>query len=66
MPSLLYGGTDDLFATEMPAAAAAMPNAAFVPLEGLDHLQAFLRSDLTVPLVRAFLARGDTDQNGAE
>lgn len=57
MPCLLYGGTDDLFATEMPAAAAAMPNAEFVALEGLDHLQAFLRSDLIVPLVRAFLVR---------
>lgn len=63
MPCLLYGGTHDVFAAEMPAAAAAMPNAAFMPLAGLDHVQAFLRTDLIVPPARAFLQRVDAGRH---
>lgn len=48
----------------MPIAAAAMPNAAFVPLAGLDHVQAFLRADLVVPPAKAFLDRVGTAEQG--
>ena len=56
MPTLVYAGTLD---EPEPAARAAraMPDARFLALEGLDHPQAFRRSDLVLPHVRAFLDR---------
>jgi hypothetical protein len=33
-----------------------LPRGAFVPLDGLDHVQTFFRSDLLLPHVRRFLA----------
>lgn len=56
-PSLLLAGTREPFVAEMEATAAAMPNATFVPLDGLDHVQTFFRGDLVVPLATAFLDR---------
>jgi pimeloyl-ACP methyl ester carboxylesterase len=44
--------TDDV----MGDAAAAMPDASCVVLPGLGHINAFLRSDLTLPHVERFLA----------
>lgn len=38
-------------------AAERMPNASVRRLEGLDHLDAFIRSDLVIPFAMAFLAR---------
>ena len=55
-PTLIYAGTrDDPEPKER--AARLLPNATFVPLDGLDHAGAFGRSDLVLPHVRAFLTR---------
>ncbi|MGD9713272.1 MAG: alpha/beta fold hydrolase [Thermomicrobiales bacterium] len=58
VPTLLYAGTDDepQFARQT---AERMPNARFVPLEGLDHAHGFRRSDLVLPHVTTFLADVD-------
>jgi pimeloyl-ACP methyl ester carboxylesterase len=56
-PTLIYYGTDD-FPNRLPERAAAkMPNATVVALEGLNHAQAIRRSDLVLPHVEAFLDR---------
>jgi pimeloyl-ACP methyl ester carboxylesterase len=57
VPTLIYFGTDD-YPDRLPEQAAAqMPDAAVVTLEGLNHSQAFRRSELVLPHVRAFLNR---------
>ena len=54
-PTLIYYGTDD-YPDRLPERAAAkMPNATVVTLEGLNHSQAVRRSDLVLPHVEAFL-----------
>ena len=56
-PALIYYGTDD-YPDRLPdRAAAKMPNATVVALEGLNHTQAIRRSDLVLPHVVAFLDR---------
>jgi pimeloyl-ACP methyl ester carboxylesterase len=56
-PTLIYYGTED-YPDRLPErAAAAMPNATVVALEGLNHSQAIRRSDLVLPHVAAFLDR---------
>jgi pimeloyl-ACP methyl ester carboxylesterase len=56
-PTLIYYGTDD-YPDRLPERAAAkMPNATVVALEGLNHAQAIRRSDLVLPHVEAFLDR---------
>jgi pimeloyl-ACP methyl ester carboxylesterase len=56
-PTLIYYGTED-YPDRLPErAAAAMPNATVVALEGLNHAQAIRRSDLVLPHVMAFLDR---------
>ena len=56
-PALIYYGTDD-YPDRLPERAAAkMPNATVVALEGLNHAQAFRGSDLVLPHVVAFLDR---------
>jgi pimeloyl-ACP methyl ester carboxylesterase len=56
-PTLIYFGTDD-YPDRLPERAAAkMPNATVVALEGLNHSQAIRRSDLVLPHVEAFLDR---------
>jgi pimeloyl-ACP methyl ester carboxylesterase len=56
-PTLIYYGTDD-YPDRLPERAAAkMPNATVVALEGLSHSQAIRRSDLVLPHVVAFLDR---------
>jgi pimeloyl-ACP methyl ester carboxylesterase len=55
LPTLIYCGTDELHFEKSHRAAATMPNAMFVSLEGLNHAQAFRRSDLILPHVRTFL-----------
>jgi pimeloyl-ACP methyl ester carboxylesterase len=56
IPALLYAGTRDE-PERVERAARLMPDAAFVALEGLDHAQAFERSDLVLPHVLEFFAR---------
>jgi pimeloyl-ACP methyl ester carboxylesterase len=58
LPCLVYCGTedDDAGLERVREAAAAIPNATFVPLPGLDHVGAFRSSDIVVPYVRSFLS----------
>src|SRR5680860_85635 len=56
VPALLYvGGEDDPGPVER--AASIMPDATFLRLDGLNHGQAFRRSDLVLPHAHAFLHR---------
>lgn len=49
-PALLYAGTSD-GPDLAERASTLMPNANFVPLEGVDHAHAFRRADLMLPHV---------------
>jgi pimeloyl-ACP methyl ester carboxylesterase len=51
------GDDDQKWWARGQAAAAAMPDAQAVALEGLGHLQAFWRTDLSLPPIERFLAR---------
>lgn len=54
-PTLIYYGTEDNPDRLPEQAAALMPRASVVALEGLDHAQAIRRYDLVLPHVRRFL-----------
>jgi pimeloyl-ACP methyl ester carboxylesterase len=56
-PVMLLVGTEEPFADQAREAAELLPRGAYVPLQGLDHVQTFFRSDLVVPHVREFLAQ---------
>ncbi len=56
-PVMLLVGTEEPFAEQAREAAELLPRGTYVPLEGLDHVQAFFRSDLVLPYVQEFLAR---------
>jgi pimeloyl-ACP methyl ester carboxylesterase len=55
-PVMLLVGTEEPFAEQAREAAELLPRGVYVPLEGLDHVQTFFRSDLVLPHVREFLA----------
>ena len=55
VPTLLYCGDKDVFYSGAQRAAAEIPGARFVTLEGLDHLPAVLRSDRALPPIIDFL-----------
>jgi pimeloyl-ACP methyl ester carboxylesterase len=59
-PVMLLVGTEEPFAEQARAAAQLLPHGAYIPLQGLDHVQTFLRSDLVVPHVREFLASANS------
>ena len=63
-PVMLLVGTEEPFADHAREATGLLPRGVYVPLQGLDHLQTFFRSDLVVPHVREFLlgSRGDTQR----
>ena len=54
-PTLVYRAEGDDQAEFAAETAAAMPNARFVELPGLNHATALYRSDLVLPIVREFL-----------
>jgi pimeloyl-ACP methyl ester carboxylesterase len=56
-PAMLLVGTEEPFFDAVRAAAATMPDARFVPLEGFDHYQTFVRSDAVLPHAIPFLER---------
>ena len=56
MPCLLYAGTADPFARDLPRAAAALPHATAVLFGGCDHEGAFDNTAI-IPIVSAFLER---------
>lgn len=58
MPCLLYAGTEDCFAHDLPRAAAALPDARAVLFGGYDHGATFDNSEI-VPYVQSFLERLD-------
>ena len=56
LPTLIYCGDQDPPYESARQAADAMKNATFVSLTGLNHIDAFLESDLVVRHARDFLA----------
>ena len=58
-PVMLLVGTEEPFAGQGREAVGPLPHGAYVPLQGLDHVQTFFSSDLVLPHVREFLARAD-------
>ncbi|MDP6823672.1 MAG: hypothetical protein QF554_10310 [Dehalococcoidia bacterium] len=55
-PVLAYAGTEDSMYEPAARAAHEIPSATFISLEGLDHMQGFVRTDLVWPHVTEFLA----------
>jgi pimeloyl-ACP methyl ester carboxylesterase len=56
IPVMLLAGTEEPFVEQARQAAVLLPHGSFVPLEGLDHVQTFFRSDLILPQVERFIA----------
>ena len=54
LPCLLYAGDKDPFFPKAQASAQLIPGATFVPLPGLGHSEAFIRSDLVLPHFERF------------
>jgi pimeloyl-ACP methyl ester carboxylesterase len=59
MPCCLYAGEADPIFHEAKLASGRIPHAEFFSLPRLTHLPAFLRSDLVLPRVTAFLRSGE-------
>jgi pimeloyl-ACP methyl ester carboxylesterase len=57
LPVLIYCGDQDLAYEGAKRAAAALPNATFVSVPGLDHMAAIVNADEVLQEARAFLAR---------
>jgi pimeloyl-ACP methyl ester carboxylesterase len=56
LPCLLYAGDNDQPEHELEQRAArTMPNATFVSLPGMDHLDVYHQDDVVAPHVAAFL-----------
>lgn len=55
MPCLLFAGTADARYTKIKECTKSMPNAQFLSLSGLNHVETFLRADLLLPHLRRFL-----------
>jgi pimeloyl-ACP methyl ester carboxylesterase len=56
-PCCLYVGEADAMCADAERASGLIPDVQFFSLPGLNHLQAFVRSDLALPHVTAFLRR---------
>lgn len=59
-PTLLLVGTEEPFFDSVRAAAETMPDARFVPLDGFDHYQTFVRADAALPHAIPFLEQAAT------
>ena len=59
MPFLIHVGESDELASHanIKEYAKRLPNATFVSLPGLDHIQGWTRSDLVLPHIKKFLAQ---------
>ncbi len=59
MPFLVYVGESDEINPRMEVKeyAERLPNATFVSLPGLDHIQGITRSDLVLPHIKKFRAQ---------
>lgn len=51
----LFAGSEDDRYEDVKRAASELPNGDFVPLFGLNHFQAYLRSDLVAPLLLPYI-----------
>ena len=60
MECLLFAGDADPIYEAVKASAAKMANATFFALTGLQHYEAFVRSDLVLPHVMRFLTKVHT------
>lgn len=56
VPVLLLAGDRDPQLAAIRRTAAGLPAATLIELSGCGHLDAFVRTDLTLPAVRSFLA----------
>jgi len=56
VPVLAYIGTEDSMFKPAAMAAEEIPNATFISLDGLGHMQGFTRTDLVIPHITEFLA----------
>ena len=56
IPCLVLCGDRDGGLEDARRSAAEIENAIFISLEGCDHFESMVRSDLTLPLIRNFLA----------
>jgi pimeloyl-ACP methyl ester carboxylesterase len=56
LPCLIFVGEDDDAYASARAASEAVPNATFVSFPGLNHVEAWGRTDLVLPVMRKFLA----------
>lgn len=61
VPTLLIGGESDPLYPLITRAAESNPQAAFISLPGIDHINTLRRSDLTLPHVEPFLARAEVE-----
>ncbi len=61
VPCLIFVGEDDSSYAGAKRAAGIMPNATFVGLPGLDHIETAYRNDLVLPHVCRFLADVDEE-----
>ena len=55
VPCMVYCGDQDPFYEGARQSVERMPRAAFLSMDGLDHVSAFLNSDFVLPYVKAFL-----------
>lgn len=62
MPCLLFVGEADPRFPSVRECAGRMPNARFLSLPGLDHLQGFVQSNVVLPHVKQFLAEAESQQ----
>lgn len=56
VPCLLFGGEEDPWYAGAEKCSRRMPNATFVSLPGLDHIEGIYRIDLVLPHVIKFMA----------
>ena len=67
MPVLVITGDDDeLYAgSQARRAADALPDASFVEIADADHFKLYVRGDLIIPHLTAFLSRVTTESSGS-
>ena len=57
MPFLPFVGESDENFSGAKEASELLPDATFISLPGLDHIQAANRLDLVIPYIKEFLSR---------
>ena len=57
MPCLIFAREKTAEYTNAEKAAQSIPNATFVALPGLDHVDTYFRDDLVLPYIKQFLGK---------